>query len=167
MLINRVMLIGKKLLVDDCDPLGLNDIPLEFVSEYKYLGNGDSLTYSALQDLRSFHRALNSILCGRVKPNNKVLLKLVYTNCVPILSYACSVKEYSYESMHDCHVALNNAIRRILGFAIFESIRHLRISHGYQSIYEIFHRAKTKFVTSITHSSNSIARHIATVVPVA
>ena len=60
------MIIGKKLLVDDCDPLVLNDIPLEFVSEYKYLGNGDSLTYSALQDLRSFHRALNSILCGRV-----------------------------------------------------------------------------------------------------
>ena len=62
------MIIGKKLLVDDCDPLVLNGIPLEFVSEYKYLGvtlcNGDSLTYSALQDLRSFHRALNSISCG-------------------------------------------------------------------------------------------------------
>ena len=167
----KIMIIGKKLSVGDCDPLVLNGIPLEFVSEYKYLGvtlcNGDSLTYSALQDLRSFHRAVNSILCGRAKPNNEVLLKLVYTNCVPILSYACSVKEYSYESMHDCHVALNNAIRRIFGFAIFESIRHLRISHGYQSIYEIFHHAKTKFVTSITHSSNSIVRHIATAVPVA
>ena len=48
------MVIGKKLLVDDCDPLVLNGVPLEFVSEYKYLGvtlcNGDSLTYSALQD---------------------------------------------------------------------------------------------------------------------
>ena len=73
------MIIGEKLLLDDCDPLVFNGIPLEFVSEYKYLGvtlcNGDSLTYSALQDLRSFHRALS-----RVKPNNKVLLKLVYTS---------------------------------------------------------------------------------------
>ena len=126
-----------------------------------------NLNYSALQDLRSFHRAVNSILCGRVKPNNQVLLKLVYTNCVPILTYACSVKEYSYVSMHNCHVAVNNAIRRIFSFAIFESIRHLRISYGYESIYEIFHHAKTKFVTSTTHSSNIIVRHIATVFPVA
>ena len=168
---SKTMIVGKKLSDGDYSPLFLNDIPLEFVSEYKYLGvtlcNGETLSYSALQDLHSFHRAVNSILNGRVKPNNKVLLKLIYTNCVPIITYACSVKEYSYDDMHDCHVALNNAIRRIFGFAVSESIRHLRMSHGYDSIYEIFHHAKTKFDKSTTDSTNIIVRHVATLFPVA
>ena len=64
-------------------------------------------------------------------------------------------------------MTVNSAILRIFGFAVFESIRHLCMSQGYDSIYEIFHHAKTKFDKSTTDSSNIVVRHIATLFPVA
>ena len=58
----------------------LKDAPLEFVTEYKYLGlnlNADKvLSFSALATIRAFHRAANAILCSRVKPDKGILLKL-------------------------------------------------------------------------------------------
>ena len=82
-------------------------------------------------------------------------------NCVPILSYACAVKEFSASDMYKCHVAINNAIRRVYSYAVRQTIRHLRLSLGYDSIYEIFAKAKKKFLTSAVNSSNSIVTHLA------
>ena len=121
---------------------------------------GKTLTYSPVAAIRSFHRAANAILYSDVKPNNAVLLKLLYANCVPILSYAAAVREYGAADMYRCHVAMNNAIRRIFSYAVWQSIRHLRMSHGYRSIYEIFSAAKAKFTASALTSSNSIVSHL-------
>ena len=120
------------------------------------------LSFSSTTVIRSFHRAANAILNGPVKPQSNVLLKLLYSNCVPILSYACAVKEYSSSDMYRCHVALNNAIRKILSYAVWQSIRHLRMSFGYDSLYEIFAKAESKFLASAAHSSNSVICHLAT-----
>ena len=89
------------------------------------------------------------------------MMKLLYTNCVPILTYACAVKEFSAATMSKCNTVINNAIRRIFSFATFESVRHLRESFHYKSIYEIFSIAKSKFIHSSLTSSNEIVRHIA------
>ena len=142
----------------------LKNEPLEQVSDYKYLGvilcAGKVLTFSPIASIRSFHRAANAILYSRVKPNNEILLKLLYTNCVPILSYAAAVRDYSASDMYRCHVALNNAIRKIFSFAVWQSIRHLRLSHGYKSLYEIFASAKAKFLALAPTSNNYIVRHL-------
>ena len=135
------------------------------VHEYKYLGviltSGNGLCFSATSTIRSFHRAANCVLHGRVKPNQQVLMRLIYSNCVPILTYACAVKEYSAADMRRCHVALNNAIRKIFSFAVWQSIRHLRISHGFKCIYELFERAKRKFISSASNSSNTVIARLA------
>ena len=89
-------------------------------------------------------------------------MKLLYANCVPILTYGCAAKEFCASDMHKCHVAVNNAIRKIFSFAVWQSIRHLRQSLGYDSIYEIFAKAKKKFLASAVHSSNVIIQHLAT-----
>ena len=166
---SQVMLIGTE--PSELGPLFLNDTPLEYVSEYKYLGvtlNGDKeLKFLPVCNIRSFHRAANSILCSRVKPNKKVLMRLLYTNCVPIITYGCAVKEFSAADMYRCHVAVNNAIRRIVSFAVWQSIRHIRISYGYKSIYEIFQLAKKNFKESALTCSNSIVRHLAVKLPLA
>ena len=159
---SKVMVIGKPLLTDISPPL-LNNLPLEFVSQYKYLGvvlkAGKSLSFCCTGVIRSFHRAANAILFSRKKPNQEVLMKLLYANCVPIISYACAVREFSASEMYRCHVAINNAIRRIYSYAVWQSIRHIRISNGYKSIYEIFTLAKTKFLKSAVLKPNCFASH--------
>ena len=111
--------------------------------------------------LRSFHRAANAVLYSPVQPHNEVLLKILYANCVPIWTYAAALRELNAADMHHCHAALNNAVRLILSFAVWQSIRQLRMSFGYDSIYEIFAKAKKKFLASAVHSSNLIIQHLA------
>ena len=65
------------------------------------------LRFPATSSIRSFHRAANSLFYGRVKPDKHVLMRLLYSNCVPILTYGCAVKEYSAADMLRCNVALN------------------------------------------------------------
>ena len=147
----------------DFSPLKINGSDLEFVNAYKYLGlrlvNGKDLSFSAIPELLSFYRASNAILNGRVKPKNEVLLKLLYSNCVSILTYCAAVKEFSSAEMHDCHVAINNAIRKIYSYQCMESVRHLRQKWNLKSIYEIFHIARTKFLNSSI--SSKLVRYIA------
>ena len=94
-------------------------------------------------------------------------MKLLYTNCVPIVTYGCEVKEFSASDMYRCHVAVNNAIRRIVSFAVWQSIRHISISYGYRSIYGIFELARSRFMKSALTSSNTIVRHIVNNLPLA
>ena len=158
------MMIGKASEGQAISPLLLNNQPLGFTDSYKYLGvdicAGRCLTFSATNTIRSFHRAANSVLYSRVKPKNEVLMRILYTNCVPIITYASAAKEFSATDMTRCHVAVNNCIRKIFSFALWESIRHLRISYGYDSIYEIFASSKVKFMTKATASSNAIVRFL-------
>ena len=137
---------------------------LQQVENYKYLGvelnAGKSIGFSVVNVLRSFHRAANAIFYNRVKPSNDILMKVLYSNCVPIITYASAVREFSSNDMRRCHVAVNNAIRKIFSFSVWESIRHIRMSYGYKSIYEIFALSKTKFLTSASQSSNTLVRHL-------
>ena len=162
---SKVMVVGVNS-YSDVSPLNLGGSPLEFVSDFKYLGvhfqaHRRGLSFSCTTMIRSFYRAANSILCGTVKPPSNILMKLLYSNCVPILTYACAVKEFSAADMYRCHVALNNAIRKIFSFAVWQSIRHLRMSNGFDSIYEIFARARRKFLSTASQSSNAIIAHLA------
>ena len=87
-------------------------------------------------------------------------MKLLYTNCVPIVTYASAVREFNAADMYRCHVAINNSIRKIFSFAVWQSIRHIRTSYGYESIYEIFSKAKAKFLANASISTNSIVSHL-------
>ena len=158
------MVIGKLPTDSTYASLLLNNEPLEYVNEYKYLGvsicAGKSLSFSPIASIRSFHRAANAILHSRIKLNNDVLMKLLYTNCVPILTYASAVREFNAANMYRFHVAINNAIRKIFSFAVWQSIRHIRISYGYGSIYELFSSAKAKFLANAPSSPNLIVSHL-------
>ena len=88
---SKVMVVENSFVnYDSYAPLRLNNSNLEFTHEYKYLGVlitcGKGLVFPATQTIRSFHRAANSILHNHVKPDQRVLLRLLYSNCVPILT---------------------------------------------------------------------------------
>ena len=140
-----------------CD-LMLDGKPLEFVNQWKYLGvtvtAGPSLSFSARPALASFYRAVNSILSVLRKPDELVLMNLLYSNCVPILSYGAEVVEFSNSDMRDCNTAINDAIRKIYSYNRWESTRFLRETLGFPSIYEIFRRRSHSFITGNLRSSN-------------
>ena len=66
--------------------------------------------------LASFIRATNAVLNVLKGAKEDVLMKLLYSNRVPILTYACDVKEYAVSDMSDCSVAMNYALRKIFDF---------------------------------------------------
>ena len=107
----------------------IGDDPIEFVTDWKYLGTtvvgGRTFAFSSRRDLSTFFRAANSVLNVLSGAHEHTLVSLLYTNCVPILTYACGVKEYSAREMSDCNVAMNHVFRKIFGFSRWESIRFL------------------------------------------
>ena len=85
-----------------------------------------------------------------------VLVNLLYSNCVPILTYACDVKEFSARDMSDCNLAINNALRKVFGFSTWQSIRVLCELFNFKSIYKIFKTAQDRFLTQSKSHPNPI-----------
>ena len=145
-------------------PITINEETIESVSEWRYLGvtltGGNRLGFSARPDLNSFFRAVNSIVGALKGAHEHVLLTLIYSNCVPILSYACAVKEYSSSDMSDCNVAMNGALRRVFGFKQWQSIRLLREAFGFESLFTIFKKAQDKFLHSCKSHSNPTVKFL-------
>ena len=83
------------------------------------------------------------------------------TNFIPILSDACSVKQYPTSEMTDCNAAINSATPKIFGFTNRLSVRKLRKISGYRSIYEIFASAKAKFEAEALTHHNHVIKFIA------
>ena len=161
---SKVMIVGKNY-DKPCSNIYIENIPLESVDELKYLGTtikaGKQFGFPAGPDISSFFRATNSVLNVLKGAHEHTLMHLLYSNCVPILTYACSVKEYSASDMSDCNTAMNSALRRVFGFRDWRSIRVLRESFNFKSLYELFQEAKGHFLLSCHYNHNSIIRHIA------
>ena len=83
-------------------------------------------------------------------------MKLLYTFSIPILTYASEVKHFSCSEMYDCHVAVNDAIRRIFLFNRWESIRSLRKYLGYYDLYTLFAIRKRTFWSKLPQMGNDI-----------
>ena len=145
-------------------PLLLNDQKIEFVSSWKYLGctvvSGTKLSFSTTAELGAFYASSNSILRSLKKPNELVLMNLLFSNCVANLTYCSEVKELSSNDMNKCNVALNDAIRRIFTFHRWESTRLLRQQLGFPNIYEIFDSRKRRFQSGNAASTNMVVRAI-------
>ena len=150
--------------MDGLMPLSLNNCQIDYISEWKYLGTtlkaGSRLTFTARPDLSAFFRATNSVLSSLSGAHEHTLVTLLYTNCVPVLSYACAVKEYSAAEMSMCNTAVNNALRKVFGFSRWESIRTLREIFGMKSLYDIFKTTQDKFLISCRSHYNPIIKHL-------
>ena len=74
------------------------------------------------------------------------------------------MKEFSAKEMTSCTVALNDAIRKIVSFQRWESVRSLRESFGYKSLYDIFAISRKKFHESLQSHSNCTLKTLAAIV---
>ena len=160
---SKALLFGKW--PDSVNNLYLNDQPVEFVHEWKYLGctvvSGKKFSFNAKPHLRSFYCAVNSLFGAVRRPNDLVLMKLLYTNCVPILTYCAEVRVHTGNVTNSYNVALNDAIRRIFSYNRWESTRSLRQQLGYQNITEIFDSRTRSFLTRCQNSPNPIIKFVA------
>ena len=145
-------------------PLQLNNEYIEFVSSWKYLGctviSGKTFAFSTSSELGAFYASTNSILRSLRKPNELVQMNLLYTNCVPCLTYCAEVKNLGSTDMHKCNVALNDSIRRIFSYQRWESTRQLRQQLELPNIYEIFESRKSRFSLKNTESGNLVIREL-------
>ena len=144
-------------------PLCIDNDPLEVVGEWKYLGttisDGNSFSFSARPDISNFFRAANAILNVLSGAHEHTLLYLLHSNCLPIITYACNVKQFSAGDMSDCNVAVNSAFRKIFGFRDWRSIRDLREVFGFESIYITFKKAQDKFLQECKRHPNPTIRY--------
>ena len=150
---------------ENLSPILLNGRKIDYVESISYLGttivNNRGISFSCSEDVSKFYRASNSILRAVHKPSEEVLIQLLYTCCIPILSYGSQVKVYPSRQMQDCSTAVNDALRLIFGFNRWESVRTLRESFGYKSLVEIFNVSRSKFDASLVSHRNPVISHLA------
>ena len=131
---------------------------LEYVDRYKYLGvtvvAGSKFSTSHLKPLVKFRSAANTVLNVHRKPSEQILMKLLYATCVPHLTYASDVIQYSVSQLQPLSVALNDCIRRIFTYNRWESVRYLRLSLGYLSLTEIFENRSRNFLKQLSRLGN-------------
>ena len=162
---SKVMIFGKSRHVA---PLHMYGNDLEIVDEYKYLGvkviAGTIFSVSNFNPLLKFRCAANTILNVQNKSSEVVLLKMLYAACVPNLTYSCEAICYNSRQFGAMDVALNDAIRRIFGYDRWESVRHLRSTHGYPSLTEIFSRRSKNFTEQLRTIDNATLRALILVI---
>ena len=136
----------------------INGESVEYVESCKYLGfhllSGDKFKFSVIEDLRGFFGSVNSILSSVQKPKEHVLMQLLYSNCVPKLTFGAPVKDLNSMEMNQFNVAFNTAVRRIFGFQRWQSIRQLREVYGFNSIEALFVKAKKRFYDGMVSHGN-------------
>ena len=92
---SKALLFGNgKIAIGGIEPLVLNNESIEFVTP-KFAFLNDS-------ELSAFYCSANSILRSLRKHNELVMMKLLYSNCVPNLTYCAEVKELTSVDMHKC-----------------------------------------------------------------
>ena len=92
-------------------------------------------------------------------------MNLLYSNCVPNLTYNCEVKDvssFSSRELQDLNTALNNAVRRIFSYNKWESTRHLRQHLNFPNVIEIFRNRRMKFLTKCAELDNEVVRFVMT-----
>ena len=63
------------------------------------------------------------------KPPENVLMQLLYSNCVPKLTYGTAIRDLSAAEKHRYNVAVNDAIRAIFRF------RYGKVSISYANFF--------------------------------
>ena len=105
-----------------------------------------------------FRCAANTILNVQNKSSEVVLMKMLYAACVPNLTYSCEAICYNSRQFGAVDVALNDSIRKIFGYDRWESVRHLRSTHSYPSLTEIF-SCRSKNSEQLRTIDNATMRH--------
>ena len=91
----KVMVFGKlSRVVPSLAKITLHGQCVEYVQSCKYLGfhlvSHDYFKFSVIEDLRGFFESVNSVLSSIQKPKENILMQLLFSNCVPKLTFGAA-----------------------------------------------------------------------------
>ena len=89
-------------------------------------------------------------------------MQLLFSNCVPRLTYGAAVKDLTSSEKQQVNVAVNNAIRRIFKFRQWQSIRQIRECYGFKPIEVMFATAQKRFLRALPNHRNALLRFLST-----
>ena len=163
----KVMVFGKlSRSLSSISKISLQGVSVDFVAKCKYLGfyivSSINFKLSINEDLCNFFASANSILNSMSKPKENVLMQLLFSNCVPRLTYGAAVKDLNASEKQQVNVAVNNAIRRIFKFRQWQSIRQLREFYGFKPIEVMFEIARNRFFRALPYHNNALLRFLST-----
>ena len=137
---------------------------IDYVKTCKYLGfhvvSDRHFKISIQEDIRGYFASANSILNSMVRPRENVLIRLLYTNCVPRLTYGAPIKDLNASERQQINVAINNGVRRIFGFRRWQSICQIRKFYNFKPVEVMFEQAKLRFFRQLTNHKNSVLRFL-------
>ena len=142
------MWFGKK--INLSHRLHMAGAPIEWVTQWKYLGvtlqNDKVFNCSVTEKVRSFYRALNSILRIEGRSDDMILLRLLETHCIPILTYGVeAIHVTNRDEKRPLRVAYNSVYRKLFNYRTYESVTALQHSLGRKTWEELIESRNTNF----------------------
>ena len=154
----KIMIFGKRHTELMQTSFSLLDQPIAVVDSWNYLGvaliSGKSFLCSCDEELSSFYRSVNSVLNVQGKPSDDIMMRILYTVCVPTLLYACEAKDPRPGDLTRLNTAVNKAIRKIFGFSYWQGVREMRSLFEYESVTEIFAKRRSNFLQRLPSLNN-------------
>lgn len=150
---------GKKPLV--VPPVKLLGVPLNRVSQFKYLGHIVNEDLSDNNDIERERRAL-AVRCNmlarrfaRCTNDVKITLFKAYCQSFYTCSLWCSYTQKTYNSLR---VQYNNAFRMLMGLPRFCSASSMFAEAGVDDFYSIIRKRTASMLCRLRQSSNSVLR---------
>ena len=120
----------------------MSGTPIEWVSEWKYLGvtlhTGRVFNCSVTEKVKAFYRSLNSILRIEGRSDDMILLRLIESHCIPILTYGMEIIHVAQrDEKRSLRVAYNSVYRKLFHYRTFESVTALQHALGRKTWEEL------------------------------
>jgi len=147
------MRIGERHNVDT-KPIFINDIPLKWNQEIRYLGinflSGKKFNFNMQTMKHKYFRALNGIF-GKVGLNTApdVICSLIDSQCVPILLFAAEAFAWSKKNLNSMENSFNQAFFKILKMFDRRIAEHCQFYLGYLPASLLLDVKKLNFHTKI------------------
>ena len=138
---------------------------MEWADAWPYLGvtlkSAKVFDCSVTERIKKLYRCINSILRIDGRSNDRVMLRLIETHCVPLLTYAIEVVHVvNQDERRQLRVAYNSVFRKLFGYRWSQSVSNLQAFLSRPTWEELVDRRKNSFVARITHSGDSLARYM-------
>ena len=144
-----------------CPPLSLGGESLTWVQFIKYLGvhiiSARRLTVDINPIKRAFFVACNTICCQSFGMDDILQLSLLESYCLPILTYAVSLKTRQMAELNACW---NSAFRKSFVFHRWESVRQFIHGLGRLDLIHIFMLRKSKFMCKTYRGSDTLMHNL-------
>ena len=131
--------------------VSINGSDIDWVHEWKYLGvmlrSGPRFGCSVTDRVKQFYRSLNSILRVEGRSENGILLRLIESQCVPVLTYGIEIAHVAdRDERRSLRVAYNAIFRKLFGYKFTESVTDLQHSLGRSTWEEVVDKKHDSFV---------------------